>query len=269
MTAEIELSEAYQRRERVLGGRVRPFPVYKAAPGLSALRDLRLLLADQKPSERDTVEASVREAMKNTEMYEFARPPDTRTIPHSVLRTLLGAPDLLRAVQRKLADQPIEEVSHVDMIAFFEQAPNAESRVTLGPTADANGQRRIQVDWRLTALDEITYRKAARNFGDTLAAAWGSTFTPAPWVTDPSGRPPRIYGTAHHIGATRMAHSPKDGVVDQECRVHGVANLHVAGSSVFPTGGWAFPTLTIVALSVRLADRLRKVLADAPLANIA
>jgi choline dehydrogenase-like flavoprotein len=266
---EIELSEAYQRRERVLGGRVRPFPVYKAAPGLSALRDLRLLLADQKPSERDTVEASVREAMKNTEMYEFARPPDTRTIPHSVLRTLLGAPDLLRAVQRKLADQPIEEVSHVDMIAFFEQAPNAESRVTLGPTADANGQRRIQVDWRLTALDEITYRKAARNFGDTLAAAWGSTFTPAPWVTDPSGRPPRIYGTAHHIGATRMAHSPKDGVVDQECRVHGVANLHVAGSSVFPTGGWAFPTLTIVALSVRLADRLRKVLADAPLANIA
>jgi choline dehydrogenase-like flavoprotein len=212
------------------------------------------------------VEQSVRAAMKNNDdPYAVETLPKKATLPHSALQAVLGAPDLLRAARRKIAGRPIDEVSHVDLIAFFEQAPNADSRVTLGPVADANGQHRIQVDWRLTALDEITYRKAARNFGDTLAAAWGSTFTPAPWVTDPSGTPPRIYGTAHHIGATRMSDSPKDGVVDRDCRVHGITNLHVAGSSVFPTGGWAFPTLTIVALSLRLADRLRTVLADAPL----
>jgi choline dehydrogenase-like flavoprotein len=61
---------------------------------------------------------------------------------------------------------------------------------------------------------------------------------------------------AHHCGTTRMHDDPKRGVVDRECRVHGVANMYVAGSSVFPTVGFANPTLTLVALSLRLADHL-------------
>ena len=70
-------------------------------------------------------------------------------------------------------------------------------------------------------------------------------------------RAPQLQGTAHHMGTTRMANDPVDGVVDRNLRVHGVDNLHVAGSSVFPTGGWAFPTFTLVALSMRLAEHLR------------
>ena len=66
-----------------------------------------------------------------------------------------------------------------------------------------------------------------------------------------------MHGTAHHMGTTRMADSSLEGVVDRDCRVHGIDNLHLAGSSVFPTGGWAFPTFTIVALSLRLAEHLR------------
>jgi choline dehydrogenase-like flavoprotein len=58
-----------------------------------------------------------------------------------------------------------------------------------------------------------------------------------------------------------MSDDPRSGVVDRHCRVHGMQNLHIAGSSVFPTGGWAFPTFTIVALSLRLADQLRSALA--------
>jgi choline dehydrogenase-like flavoprotein len=54
-----------------------------------------------------------------------------------------------------------------------------------------------------------------------------------------------------------MADDPAHGVVDRDCRVHGLENLYVAGSSVFPTSGTAGPTLTIVALAVRLADHLR------------
>lgn len=61
---------------------------------------------------------------------------------------------------------------------------------------------------------------------------------------------------AHHLGTTRMAADPRYGVVDGNCQVHGVSNLFVAGSSVFPTGGHANPTLTLIALAVKLADFL-------------
>jgi len=70
--------------------------------------------------------------------------------------------------------------------------------------------------------------------------------------------PEAIQGSRHHMGTTRMADDPRLGVVDAQCRVHGVANLYIAGSSVFPTCGFANPTLTIVALALRLADELPK-----------
>jgi choline dehydrogenase-like flavoprotein len=72
----------------------------------------------------------------------------------------------------------------------------------------------------------------------------------APWATTRGG--------CHHMGTTRMHTDPTRGVVDADCRVHGLHNLWLAGSSVFPTGGAANPTLTIVALALRLARRLRQ-----------
>ena len=66
----------------------------------------------------------------------------------------------------------------------------------------------------------------------------------------------RILNAHHHAGTTRMHEDPRGGVVDQDLRVHGLENLFVAGGSVFPRAGWANPTLTIVALSLRLADHL-------------
>ena len=68
---------------------------------------------------------------------------------------------------------------------------------------------------------------------------------------------PPMHVSYHHIGTTRMATNPRHGVVDANCRVHGTANLYVAGSSVFPTAGNANPTLTIVALAIRLAEHLQ------------
>jgi choline dehydrogenase-like flavoprotein len=78
-----------------------------------------------------------------------------------------------------------------------------------------------------------------------------------PWLdagTDEWGR--SIEETYHYIGTTRMSTGARDGVVDTDCRVHGVDNLYVAGSSVFPTAGHVNPTLTIVALALRLAEHL-------------
>lgn len=66
--------------------------------------------------------------------------------------------------------------------------------------------------------------------------------------------------THHHMGATRMHSDPKQGVVDENCKVHGVSNLFIASSSVFPTGGYANPTLTIVALAIRVADRVKAIM---------
>ncbi len=66
----------------------------------------------------------------------------------------------------------------------------------------------------------------------------------------------RAYGQRHHIGTTRMHVDPKNGVVNEHCRVHGLKNLYVAGSSVFPTSGLANPTLTITALALKLSDYL-------------
>ena len=64
-------------------------------------------------------------------------------------------------------------------------------------------------------------------------------------------------GTSHHMGTTRMHDDPRQGVVDWNSKVHGIANVYIAGSSVFPTGGYANPTLTIVAITLRLADHLK------------
>ena len=77
--------------------------------------------------------------------------------------------------------------------------------------------------------------------------------------------PPALFeGNFHHLGATRMHEDPKQGVVDADCRVHGIHNLYIAGSSVFPTYGASNPTLTILALALRLADHLKQRLAEAP-----
>jgi choline dehydrogenase-like flavoprotein len=142
----------------------------------------------------------------------------------------------------------------------FEQRPNRESRVLLDETLDANGQRRVRLDWRFTETDRHTATRAldiaAHEFGRIglgrtrvrLDLANG-----APW-------PRELISSDHHSGTARMSDSPASGVVDQHCRVHSTENLYVAGSAVFPTTGYANPTLTIVALALKLSDHLAQTL---------
>ena len=77
-----------------------------------------------------------------------------------------------------------------------------------------------------------------------------------PLDEDDTYDPSRYIGGCHHMGTTRMSDGAADGVVDAQCKLHGVDNLYVAGSSVFPSAGFANPTLTIVALAHRLAHHL-------------
>ncbi len=256
---EIALSPVYQRTERVLNGRVHPFGVEGPLPrGIRALRELRTALRKTVLDENALLEARLSEALRNAPAGEVITAPSSLGL--TALKLGLGMGDIARAFVHKLTDRPAVSNSHVELVGYFEQAPNPESRITLGEETDALGQRKVCVDWRLTPLDHRTYRRSATLFGNELARACDGHFALAPWLADPDHVKPEIHGTAHHIGTTRMSDDPTRGVVDRDCKVHGMDNLHVAGSSVFPTGGWAFPTFTIVALSLRLADELRGLL---------
>jgi len=138
-----------------------------------------------------------------------------------------------------------------------EQAPNPDSRVVLTNERDALGMPRVALDWRLSELDRRTLVEGQRLIAEEIGrVGLGRVQTAFEGLPEPL--PGSIIGDYHHMGTTRMHASPRHGVVDADCRVHGVGNLHVAGSSVFPTCGSANPTLTLLALTLRLADHLRE-----------
>ncbi|CAK9004859.1 2-PD dehydrogenase), partial [Durusdinium trenchii] len=144
------------------------------------------------------------------------------------------------------------------MLASVEPLPNPSSRITLTDEKDALGLRRVNLDFRL----DDQWHAAVRRIATEFAREWGAAGLGSARVSDdhtpPENRPG--YGD-HHMGTTRMSKSPRNGVVDENCQVHGMKNLYVAGSSVFPTYGYAQPTFTIGALAIRLASHLTEVLA--------
>jgi choline dehydrogenase-like flavoprotein len=259
---ELCLSDDAQRAKRVLACRARPFAVHAPpSPGIQALRELRACIgrrfAQVHDDEGTRLEHAIADALD--EGLPAPLPPlDPRQVhpARAALRAGWHAGDVAAGALRRLAGRSHLRRERVEVMGYFEQAPNPHSRIGLDQHRDALGLRRVRVDWRLTELDRATHRQAANVFGHRLARACGSQFQPDPWIDDPEGVP-ELHGTAHHLGTTRMADNPRQGVVDRDCRVHGIDNLYVAGSSVFPTGSWAFPTFTIVALSLRLADHLR------------
>jgi len=139
-----------------------------------------------------------------------------------------------------------------------EQAPNPDSRVTLGAERDAMGVPRVRLDWRLTDLDKRSMRTFYEVLGREAGKQGVGRVQILDWLRDGDATwPAFLSGAWHHMGTTRMHQDPKRGVVDANCRVHGVGNLYVGGAAVYPTSGSANPTLTLVALSLRLADHLK------------
>jgi choline dehydrogenase-like flavoprotein len=139
--------------------------------------------------------------------------------------------------------------------------PDPDSRVTLGEERDALGMRRVRLDWRLPADFERHLTRAHELLAEDLGEAGLGRVRINVGETgnDPTGTPagPTVGNGSHHMGTTRMHRDPAYGVVDENCRIHGTANLYVAGSSVFPSYGIDNPTMTIVALALRLADHLK------------
>ncbi|WP_207479651.1 GMC oxidoreductase [Arenibaculum pallidiluteum] len=142
----------------------------------------------------------------------------------------------------------------VNLRWFCEQAPNRDSRLLLSSAVDPLGQRKLRLDWSASEIDMLTVIRMqelmAREFGRLGIGRLKAEFTSLdqPW--------PGANLQAHFMGGTRMHEDPRLGVVDPDCRVHGMANLFVTGGSVFPTSGSTMPTANMVALAIRLADHL-------------
>lgn len=160
---------------------------------------------------------------------------------------------IVHAVARRLAGT--SGGAHRSIYFMVEHPPNRSSRVTVDlEHRDPLGVPRVRLDMRHTDIElesvEQCVSALARELGRVGAGRLQWAGKRADWLQSMTSL------SRHHMGATRMSASPQDGVVDEHGRVHGVPNLYVAGSCVFPTSGIANPTLTLLALALRVGDRL-------------
>lgn len=181
----------------------------------------------------------------------LADPLDTaRFLSHWVGRHVLADRKFPSVILRN-------RVNRFSLDVHGEQEPRKISRVTLGDTVDHLGMRRLCIDWGYSRQDMETVKRSLKVISEELLRTEkGSLFFDPEHVEEQVMR----YGAygGHHIGTARMGNNPYTSVVDSNCRVHGVNNLYIAGAAVFPTSSQANPTLTVVALSLRLAKHLKE-----------
>ncbi|WP_297795420.1 GMC family oxidoreductase [uncultured Eudoraea sp.] len=146
-----------------------------------------------------------------------------------------------------------------ELYTRMEQAPNPNSRVMLSDELDALGVPRPQLNWELTNLDKYSIRSMYHILGEQIGKARIGRIKVEEflWEENDNIMPAHLGGGWHHMGTTRMSTDPNKGVVDANCKVHGINNLFLAGSGCFATAGAPNPTLTLVALSLRLSNHLK------------
>jgi choline dehydrogenase-like flavoprotein len=149
-------------------------------------------------------------------------------------------------------------IKNIGFQVIVEPAPDPDSRVSLNmQQRDSLGMPRVQVQWRLNDLVRRSVDRSIELVAQELQMSGVAQVNLGPRI-EGGVWPPTFEkeGTWHHMGTTRMHDSPSYGVVDSDCRVHGMANLYIAGSSVFPTAGANFPTITLAALALRLSQHV-------------
>lgn len=228
-----------------------------------------------RPSERQTQAVL---ALKDLIENGYLRHPDPQHWP-AIAQKLLKIAGGLDYVARAISDarkydqslmhgfgrggwsenpQIYDRFKTYEVLLVSEQVPDASNRVQLSRDRDALGMPRVELNWRWGSFNIDSAKRT-----QDLFAAVAETSGIGRYVSnfgDGELKNPGPAGMAHHLGTTRMSSAPTQGIVNQNCQVHSVPNLYIASSSVFPTGGYANPTLTILALTLRLADHLKKTL---------
>jgi choline dehydrogenase-like flavoprotein len=194
------------------------------------------------------------------ELWDMLR---SRAVPDGRFRKGLyaaGAPHaLLLAMWRRFGARG-EPLAGLRLRSLFECAADPSNRVILGDTRDSLGRRVAKVQWQMRELDLRSVARARGVLDESLRKA-GLGHLQSRGLGHDGAR--GVTPGKHHLGTTRMHRDPTQGVVDANSKVHGVDNLFVTGGSVFTTGGFANPTLTVVALALRLAAHLDRQLRSA------
>lgn len=171
----------------------------------------------------------------------------------------LNSPYVFKNLYRriKLNRPEINKVKRVELHCMMEQFPNSDSRIKLSDSKfDALGMPISVIDWKINDLEKQTFTRMMELVCEEFLRLGLPVPSLSPVLTDPQWKH-SASEKSHPTGTTRMSNHPDNGVVDSNLQVHGISNLFVAGSSVFPTSGAANPTLVIVALAIRLADHLK------------
>ena len=170
---------------------------------------------------------------------------------------------IIESLEKMASAGQLGKIDHAQLKQYtmqvrLEQAPNPDSRVMLSEEKDALGVPRLKLDWQLTELDKRSIRQLYETLGQEVGRLGLGRVQMQSWLVDEELTwPTHLGGGWHHMGTARMHKDPSKGVVDENCKVHGIDNLYVAGSATFPTAGAANPTLTIIAMSLRLSDHLK------------
>ena len=260
------LSPAAQRRERLAGMILRPTHAKVADPDhrdpvLSAMYLVKdLLLPEYSRAMNSTEDAEARAIGRSADVY--AR--HLRNIVLGSPRLTFFAMDWMR--RRTLARRKLPSVvlrkrgNRYPLDLNAEQTPNRESRVLLSPHVDAAGMARLDIQWQTTEQDRDMIARGFALIERAVATSDGTRI-----VADPDRIARQIAGLTriggHHVGTARMGTSARTGVVDANCEAFDVAGLYLTGSATFPTSGFANPTLMIVSLTLRLAERIADVVA--------
>jgi choline dehydrogenase-like flavoprotein len=236
----MSLSEKLQRSERLLNYGANLHPIYFGhdSQGWIALSD------------------AVRSFSRRSDPFLRSPPYDRKGLSLKQIVDMLRRPDRTAAAGLLRVLKPNRFISGLVLESKPEQAPNPDSRVTLDDERDAFGLRRIKLDWRTLPIDRRTAVRGEELIDAELRRLGIGTVAPLS-PADIETWPASLESGWHQLGTTRMQADPRRGVVDANARVHGLSNLFITGGSVFPTGGAAPPTLTIVALALRLAAHLK------------
>lgn len=243
---KIKLSQDLIRERQLLNSSTLLWPRPSAADdgGVDALKELaRLLFKGRLGAETRT---RLREVLA-------ARQYLLSTGPALALRQRTIAPNISRGGWSHLRNNH-RRFEYFELVQQIEQAPDPDNRITLGAGTDQFGVRTPRVHARFCAVDIESARLSQEFLNAELARAGVGTV-----VRDEAIPFPDLHqtgGVFHNLGGTRAHIDPKQGVVDENMRVHDMTNLFITGGSVFPTGGYANPTLTMAALALRLGQHL-------------
>lgn len=170
---------------------------------------------------------------------------------------LVHAPSVASYLWYRLVPGQVPAVRRARLRNFLEMEPDPENRVTLSEELDVDGKPLPRVRWRVGELARRSIVELHRHLGDEFERVGLGRLESDLAVGDPW---PIAQDASHHMGTTRMGDDPRTSVVTRDLALHGCGNVFLAGASVFPTGGCANPTYTLVALSIRLAEHLRRAL---------